>query len=91
MAASVTSERPGKRDRLVAGARETIHRRPSAAQVHHPRSRFTGRDMAAELGDCQRGPSSSLTAPLAETRCRPAPGPQRHRTGQRIHASAEAR
>ena len=26
MAASVTSERPGKRDRLVAGARETIHR-----------------------------------------------------------------
>jgi TetR/AcrR family transcriptional regulator, transcriptional repressor for nem operon len=26
MAASVTSERPGKRDRLVAGARETIYR-----------------------------------------------------------------
>ena len=26
MTASVTSERPGKRDRLVAGARETIHR-----------------------------------------------------------------
>jgi AcrR family transcriptional regulator len=26
MAASVTSERPGKRDRLIAGARETIHR-----------------------------------------------------------------
>jgi AcrR family transcriptional regulator len=26
MPASVTSERPGKRDRLIAGARETIHR-----------------------------------------------------------------
>jgi AcrR family transcriptional regulator len=26
MAASVASERPGKRDRLVAGARDTIHR-----------------------------------------------------------------
>jgi AcrR family transcriptional regulator len=26
MAASVASERPGKRDRLVVGARETIHR-----------------------------------------------------------------
>ena len=26
MTASLTSERPGKRDRLVAGARETIHR-----------------------------------------------------------------
>jgi AcrR family transcriptional regulator len=26
MTASVTSERPGKRDRLIAGARETIHR-----------------------------------------------------------------
>ena len=26
MAASVTSERPGKRDRLVTGARETIYR-----------------------------------------------------------------
>jgi TetR/AcrR family transcriptional regulator, transcriptional repressor for nem operon len=26
MAASVTSERPGKRDRLIAGARETIYR-----------------------------------------------------------------
>jgi AcrR family transcriptional regulator len=26
MTASLTSERPGKRDRLIAGARETIHR-----------------------------------------------------------------
>ncbi len=31
MAASVTSERPGKRDRLVAGARETIYRQGFAA------------------------------------------------------------
>ena len=31
MTASVTSERPGKRDRLVAGARETIHRQGAEA------------------------------------------------------------
>ena len=31
MAASVTSERPGKRDRLITGARETIHRQGFAA------------------------------------------------------------
>ena len=31
MTASVTSERPGKRDRLVAGAREAIHRQGAEA------------------------------------------------------------